>query len=294
MPVESFLIAPASVSHGNVKGIVDCTNDAFMADAFFKKPEYHLRFTQEDVGRLMHTENSIFLVALPNSNDNNYNAEVSSREIMGSLYLHWEWKRLTTTTSSASASTPVIEYTASSSTTLDSTSVVDSSRQYEITGKFSAVSVPRRFEKRGIGNALVRAAEEYIISLAQKGPPPQIGITAVNSVDSSGLSGSELAVQHSVPESPSASQTSLSSTVTPPPVADLAGPAGPAAVETVAACSAVMEMGVINVRTDLFPWYEKQGYQIICDLPWDEELTRIIAEEYAHVRCVLMRKRLLL
>lgn len=29
--------------------IVDITNDAFIVDAFFKKPEYHLRFNSEEV-----------------------------------------------------------------------------------------------------------------------------------------------------------------------------------------------------------------------------------------------------
>jgi hypothetical protein len=30
--------------------ITECTNKAFLADAFFKKPEYHLRFTEDEVG----------------------------------------------------------------------------------------------------------------------------------------------------------------------------------------------------------------------------------------------------
>jgi hypothetical protein len=57
--------------------------------------------------------------------------------------------------------------------------------------------------------------------------------------------------------------------------------------------SAVMEMGVINMRTDLFPWYEKQGYIRIGEMrPHDAELTRIIADGM-DVCCVKMRKILL-
>ncbi len=51
----------------------------------------------------------------------------------------------------------------------------------------------------------------------------------------------------------------------------------------------VMEMGVINQRTDLFPWYEKQGYATIGPLPHDQELARIVLEGM-DVYCVLMQK----
>ena len=60
------------------KDIMLCTNDAFMADIFFKKPEYFLRFTLEDVEAMIQAENSAFLVAQ------------SGEDLVGSLYLHWE------------------------------------------------------------------------------------------------------------------------------------------------------------------------------------------------------------
>ncbi len=57
--------------------------------------------------------------------------------------------------------------------------------------------------------------------------------------------------------------------------------------------SAYMEMGVINLRTDLFPWYEAQGYALIGEIrPNHEEITRIILDDL-DVCCVLMRKKLL-
>jgi hypothetical protein len=54
----------------------------------------------------------------------------------------------------------------------------------------------------------------------------------------------------------------------------------------------VMEMGVINMREDLFPWYEKQDYKVIGDIrPNGEEIERIKLEEM-DICCVLMRKEL--
>jgi len=52
----------------------------------------------------------------------------------------------------------------------------------------------------------------------------------------------------------------------------------------------VGEMGVINLRKDLFPWYEKMGYVVIGEIrPNDAEVSRIILEEL-DVCCILMRK----
>lgn len=55
---------------------------------------------------------------------------------------------------------------------------------------------------------------------------------------------------------------------------------------------ASMEMGVINVREDLFPWYESQGYIKGIEIhPNDAELTRIITPGM-DVFCILMKKTL--
>lgn len=52
----------------------------------------------------------------------------------------------------------------------------------------------------------------------------------------------------------------------------------------------VMEMGVINQRADLFPWYEKQGYSIVGEIrPNDPEIQRIVRDDM-DIFCILMRK----
>ncbi len=58
--------------------------------------------------------------------------------------------------------------------------------------------------------------------------------------------------------------------------------------------NAVLEMGVINLRTDLFPWYESQGFIKLHELrPNDAEIERITLDSMkATLCCVLMRKDL--
>jgi hypothetical protein len=54
-----------------------------------------------------------------------------------------------------------------------------------------------------------------------------------------------------------------------------------------------IQMGVINLRKDLFSWYEKQGYSVVGEIrPNDEELSRIILDDL-DVCCVLMTKSLI-
>ena len=55
-----------------------------------------------------------------------------------------------------------------------------------------------------------------------------------------------------------------------------------------------MEMGVINARTDLFPWYQKQGYVQKGKLPVNDEVGRIVSDDWKHIHCILMRKELLI
>eukprot|EP01035_Chromulina_nebulosa_P017247 gene17247-22775_t len=181
--MSRITIRPAIInSIEDIELILSLTNDAFMADAFFKKPEYHMRFTREDVLNLMKTDHSTFLFAVLTEND--------SSITVGSLYLQWYFEN------------------------------------NKITGKFSAVSIPTKYGNRGFGKKLVQGAENYILNIANS-----------NGYD-----------------------------------------------------SAVMEMGVINLRKDLFPWYEKQGYAIIEEIrPNDEEVSRIILDDL-DVCCILMRK----
>jgi ribosomal protein S18 acetylase RimI-like enzyme len=166
------------------------TNEAFMADAFFKIEKYHLRFDETDVTRLISAENSVFMLA---------SVADFPDEIVGSIHLE-------------------ISY--------DNNLIA--------VGHFSAVSVASKCGRRGIGKALVRAAEEYTIATVLK------------------------RVQ-----------------------------------DETSTCTIFMEMGVINLREDLFPWYESQGYTILEPfLSNNEELTRIVLPGL-QVHLILMRKVLI-
>jgi ribosomal protein S18 acetylase RimI-like enzyme len=178
----------------DVDEIVACTNEAFMADSFFKKPDYHLRFTPEDVTRMVNGENATFLLIHSVTN--------GVRQLAGSAYLSWEFI--------PNNSEPL---------------------KYELHGKFSAVAVASKFEKRGIGKSLIAAMETHLLDTVRN-------------------------------------QSELK--------------------DSVAIVS--MEMGVINLRKDLFPWYEKQGYTVVGEIrPNDAEVSRIILDDL-DVCCVLMRK----
>jgi hypothetical protein len=89
--VESTVIASEPMSanlqthiatEADYDSILSLTNDAFMADAFFKKAEYHLRCDRPTVKSMMAAPNSRFILAAQ-SNDN-------SKVPCGSLFFHWE------------------------------------------------------------------------------------------------------------------------------------------------------------------------------------------------------------
>jgi hypothetical protein len=68
----------------DIPAIVAISNEAFMADAFFKKPEYIVRFSEDDVIKMFQQENAMFMVANNEEND-----------IVGSLHLTWSTDRST-------------------------------------------------------------------------------------------------------------------------------------------------------------------------------------------------------
>lgn len=72
-----YTITTATNDH--IKSIVEVGNDAFVADEFFKKPEYYQRFNPERVLSMLTAQDAVFLVALTSSN-----------ELVGCLYLQWE------------------------------------------------------------------------------------------------------------------------------------------------------------------------------------------------------------
>ena len=185
--------------------ILSCTNDAYVADTFFKKVEYHDRFTMKDVIDMIASPESTFLVAT---------TTISAAEtVCGSLYLTWK-------------STPT-----------------DCGEKTDTIGKFSAVAVRNEFQQRGIGNLLVRAAEDHIISLAKR---------------------SNDAIKEAEEKQPTGTNI-----------------------------GAVITMGVINLREDLFPWYAKQGFKVVGEIGHDPEVLRIVKEGYEHVRLIQMEKVLI-
>lgn len=161
--------------------IMSVTNEAFMADEFFKKTEYVQRFTLADVQKLMGGENACFLIA-----------ETSAGATIGSIFLSWDFAE----------------------------------NCKKVTGHFSAVSVTGAWERCGIGRGLVGRAEDYITVI--------VGVNC--------------AVRE-------------------------------------------MEMGVINLREDLFPWYEKQGYRRKGEMRGDEEVNRV-TKDGMEVYLVFMGKEL--
>ena len=114
----------------DIDAIVETTNLAFKADAFFKKKPFHNRFTREDVAKMISTDNSMFIVAevtlgyrdsqktknttTDDSNDivaihNNLLTKSTDVRppafsplslLCGSLYLHWELQDKVDTTGS--------------------------------------------------------------------------------------------------------------------------------------------------------------------------------------------------
>ena len=183
--MESIRIEIATIE--SAREVMKCTNDAFMADSFFKKEEFHQRFTISDVEEHMRNSNSLFLIA---------SSEAEPGRIVGSILMNW---------------------TSSISNNFET-----------FVGHFSAVSVPPAFAKRGIGKKLVQTAEQKLLEISTKSTLPS---------------------------------------------------------------KVVMEMGVINLREDLFPWYESQGYSKHERLPDSDELARIKLDE-VEVYCILMQKQL--
>eukprot|EP00600_Ochromonadales_sp_CCMP1393_P004994 CAMPEP_0174954842 /NCGR_PEP_ID=MMETSP0004_2-20121128/652_1 /TAXON_ID=420556 /ORGANISM="Ochromonas sp., Strain CCMP1393" /LENGTH=195 /DNA_ID=CAMNT_0016202707 /DNA_START=31 /DNA_END=615 /DNA_ORIENTATION=+ len=183
---SSWSIVTRIATESDASDILALTNDAFMADAFFKKPEYYDRFDSQTVLSMMNTGDSQFILASTTIDEKETN--------VGSMFFHWSSNAI--------------------------------ANELHITGKFSAVSVPAKYGKRGIGKTLVKAAESRLRDIAT-----QQWNAHKNSQDSMDVSDHKLLVS--------------------------------------------MEMGVINQRKDLFPWYEGQGYVALHELPHDEELARI-------------------
>jgi hypothetical protein len=71
-----------TATEADMDSILSLTNEAFMADAFFKKKEYHERFDAPTVQQMINAENSRFIIATQTIDE----TEVSC----GSIFFHWE------------------------------------------------------------------------------------------------------------------------------------------------------------------------------------------------------------
>lgn len=76
LETDSIKIIKATEKH--IKDVIEVTNDAFMADAFFKSEKYILRLDLETATDLV--LNSIILVAIQKT-------EEKEEEVVGSLHL---------------------------------------------------------------------------------------------------------------------------------------------------------------------------------------------------------------
>ena len=86
-----YAVEVASEKH--IDGIIETTNDAFMADAFFKKPEYHPRFTRSDVVTMIATPDAAFLVAITRDSSAVDDIDI----IVGSIFVTWHAERTDST-----------------------------------------------------------------------------------------------------------------------------------------------------------------------------------------------------
>ncbi len=66
----------------DIGALLSLTNEAFMADAFFKKKEYHERFDAPTVEQMIQAENSRFIIATQHID--------GSHVPCGSIFFHWE------------------------------------------------------------------------------------------------------------------------------------------------------------------------------------------------------------
>ncbi|XP_002154911.2 uncharacterized protein LOC100213636 [Hydra vulgaris] len=141
-------------TQNDIDNILRCTNDAFMANTFFKKPEYNYRFTREDVVSKISHKNSVFFLARDSTT-------TSNDDVIGSIHLYWRTK----------TEWVVVDN--------------DSIPKVTLVGTFSAISVPSKYSKRGIGKTLVASAENYLLENVFKAIQHQMlsaGYTIKNSL----------------------------------------------------------------------------------------------------------------
>ena len=215
----SFISEIATKDVNVIQQIAECTNTAFLVDAFFKKPTHILRFTNDDVDRMMDNKDSVFIVTRESKQSN---------FIMASLYLDWEIKTI-------------------------------SKHEIHIVGHVSAVSVLPQYEKRGVGKQILQTAEDYLKnyvtkSVIQKKEQLSINDTANNNDNTNNTDNNSCFNNMKI--------------------------------------ITINEICVVNMRYDLFPWYEKQGYFKVHEIRPNEPAFAVKIKESMkdEVCLVLMRK----
>lgn len=78
------MVRVIKATNQDIDEIMNVTNEAFMADTFFKKPEYFLRFDRQTVETMISTENNYFLVAF---------LEEDPDVIVGSIFVHVDFEK---------------------------------------------------------------------------------------------------------------------------------------------------------------------------------------------------------
>jgi tRNA-dihydrouridine synthase 2 len=130
-----IIVAKPSMVHA--QAIVDVTNDAYVADQFFKLPQYWDRFSLSDVQTMQKDVHSVFLlVRYTGGKDGDGGGEAAAAAsgggaFVGSLYI-------TLTTEEEQGGDVV-----------------------RVEGGFGAVAVSTKYSKNGIGKSLILAAEAY-------------------------------------------------------------------------------------------------------------------------------------
>ncbi|KAF0697975.1 Aste57867_11375 [Aphanomyces stellatus] len=107
----------------DVEAILSCMNEAYLVDAYWKKPDFHIRFTHAEIqAQLADTVRGTFLVA----------EAMPSNVLCGSVYVQWE-------------------------------STTSGQEQSQRAGYFGTLAVLQAYEGQGIGSALIQAAENAMV-----------------------------------------------------------------------------------------------------------------------------------
>lgn len=271
-PANLSLFSISIATINDINSIQLVSNDAFTAGEFFKKPEYHIRFTAQNITEMFYTKNSIFLVAR------------SHGEICGSLYLQWEIKKAMELNEGSRIKEVVDETETIKKMQYNVTA--NTANTFQVSSKLNAVSVHRSFQKRGLGQFLVKAAEDYLIELSKNfgvhksienyqdilfALPASYNDNGFSSSSSNSSSNGDHDSDNSTISSNNRSINQKTTT-------------------TILPIEIFIEIGIINHMNYLVKWYKIQGYDTSGELRQDAGLSHIAKEGYKDVCLIIMNK----